>query len=155
MANKPSGKVKLPPVAQIGMVVKDVDKVVEFYSSTLGIGPWDVREGEYRELEVRGKTYPCKTKVAFADLGPVQLELFQVREGWSLQAEFIDKGREGVHHLGFIVSPEEKEQIITELAKAGINVPQAVKTPAGVNVAFLDTEEPGGLFFELIERNPE
>ena len=38
-----TGKVTLPPVAQIGMVVKDIDKVIDFYSKTFGIGPWEVR----------------------------------------------------------------------------------------------------------------
>lgn len=40
MDEKITGKVKLPPVAQVGMVVKDIDKVIQFYSSTFGIGPW-------------------------------------------------------------------------------------------------------------------
>ena len=149
-----TGKVKLPPISQVGMVVKDIDKVIEFYSSTFGIGPWVVREGEYRELKVRDKIYSCKTKVAWANFGPIELELFQVREGRSLHSEFLDKGREGVHHLGFFVSKEEKERIIAELAKTGINVVQAAKRP-NVSYAFLDTEKIGGVFFELIERLPE
>ena len=53
-----------------------------------------------------------------------------------------------------MVSHDEKEQIIAELAKTGINVVQAAKRP-NVSYAFLDTEEMGGVFFELIERLPE
>lgn len=145
-----TGKVKLPPVAQIGMVVKDIDKVIDFYSKTFGIGPWVVKEGEYSALEVRGKVYAAKTKVAFTKFGPVQLELFQVREGHMLQSEFPDRGREGVHHLGFIVSQEEKARMIAELEKSGIKVLQDAKRENS-SCAFLDTEEIGGLFFEIIE----
>ena len=147
-----TGKVKLPPVGQIGMVVKDIDKVIDFYSSTFGIGPWVVKEGEYRELKVRDKIYAAKTKVAQAKFGPVELELFQVREGRLLQSEFLDKGREGLHHLGFFVNAEEKEQITAELAKSGIEVVQAA-TRGNSSYAFLDTEEIGGVFFELIDRH--
>ena len=153
MDNKITGKVKLPPVTQVGILVKDLDKVMQFYSSTFGIGPWVVKEGEYSALKVRDQVYSCKTKVAWAKFGPIELELFEVREGRSLHSEFLDKGREGVHHLGFVVSKEEREQIIAELAKVGIGVAQGA-TIQDVSYAFLDTEKIGGVFFELIERSP-
>lgn len=149
------GKVKLPPLSQVGMIVKDIDKVMQFYSSTFGIGPWVVKEGEYRELKVRDKTYSCKTKVAWAKLGPIELELFQVTDGRSLHSEFLDKDREGVHHLGFCVTEEEREQIIKEMTQAGIAVVQEAVRP-NVHYAFLDTEKQGGgVFFELIEQIPD
>lgn len=155
MDTKNIGKIKLPPLSQVGMIVKDLDKVMQFYSLTFGIGPWVVKEGEYRELKVRDKVYSCKTKVAWADFGPIELELFQVREGRSLHSEWLDRGREGVHHFGFKVKKGEKEQLITEMAKNGINVVQAATRP-GVSYAFLDTENKGGgVFFELIEQITE
>ena len=148
------GKVKLPPVSHVGMIVKDIDKVIEFYTSTFAIGPWVVKEGEYRDLKVRDKVYTCKTKVAWAQFGPIELELFQVKEGRSLHSEFLDKDREGVHHFGFKVNHKEKEQIIADLTKAGISVVQAATRP-NVSYAFLDTEKmAGGVFFELIEPIP-
>ncbi len=155
MGSEITGKVKLPPLGQIGVVVKDIDKVIEYYMSTFSIGPWEIKEGEYRELKVRDQVYSCKTRVARASLGPVELELFEVREGRSLHSEFLDKGREGVHHLGFMVSKEEKELIIAELAEIGIGVVQGARLKSGGSYAFLDTERPGGIFFELIEKLPE
>jgi catechol 2,3-dioxygenase-like lactoylglutathione lyase family enzyme len=147
-------KVKLPPVSHIGMIVKDIDKVIEFYTSTFGIGPWVIKEGEYRDLKVRDKFYACKTKVAFVQFGPIELELFQVKEGRSLHSEFLDKGREGVHHFGFKVTHQEKERIISDLGKEGINVVQAATRP-NVSYAFLDTEKMGGgVYFELVEPIP-
>ena len=149
------GKVQLPPVSQVGMIVRDLDSVMNFYSSTFGIGPWVVKEGEYRELKVRDKIYSCKTKVAWAKFGPIELELFQVKEGRSLHSEFLDRGREGVHHFGFLVSKEQREQLISDLAQSGIEVVQAAERP-NVRYAFLDTEkQAGGVFFELIEQIPE
>lgn len=152
MEKEITGRINLPPISQVGMVVKDIDKVMHFYSTTFGIGPWEVKEGEYRKLRVRDQYYSCKTRVARTDFGPIELELFQVVEGRSLHSEFLDKDREGVHHFGFFVSGEEREKIIGELSEIGINVVQAAERPT-VRFAFLDTEkEGGGVFFELIEK---
>ena len=154
MGEEITGKVKLPPIGQIGIVVKDLDKVLDFYQNTFGIGPWAVREGEYKALRVRDKIYPCKTKVACTNYGSIELELFQVREGHSLHSEFLDQGREGLHHLGFYVSREEKEKILADLAKEGIGVVQGADMPK-VSYAYVDTDKIGGVFFEFIEKRSE
>jgi methylmalonyl-CoA/ethylmalonyl-CoA epimerase len=155
MNHKPTGKVKLPPLAQIGMVVKDIDKVMEFYSATFGIGPWEIREGE-SEAKAGGEIYVYKTKAAIAQLGPITLELFQVIEGRSpIHSGFLEKHGEGVHHFGFYVSKEEKEQIVADLAKIGIGVAQAAQISGRGSNAFLNTEKIGGVFFEIIARQTE
>ena len=150
MDNSGTGKADMWPLAQVGVVVNDVDKVVEFYSSTLGIGPWEIVDGE-SEAEVRGLKYVYKTRVAFAQLGPITLELFEVREGRSpVHAEFLDKHREGVHHLGFYVSAEERDKRIAELAALGVRVFQESHPKPDRRTTFLDTAKTGGIFFELI-----
>jgi hypothetical protein len=148
MAGNIAGKVKLPPVAQLGTVVRDVEKVKELYSSTFSIGPWITREGD-SEAKAGDRTYRYKTKAAFAQLGLVTLELFQLTEGRSpVHAVFLDKGREGVHHVGFYTG---KKEIIADLAKAGAGVFHEGETMRGT-YTFLDTKKTGGLFFELIAR---
>ena len=145
------GKVKLPALGHIGVVVKDMDKAMEYYSSTYGIGPWRVVEVDYPEVVVRDKKYPWKVKVAFADLGPVELELLQVISGRSIHSEFLDEGREGLHHLGFHVAKEEKERIIARLAEEGIGVIQgATSRVHGGSYAYLDTDKTGGIIIELV-----
>jgi 4-hydroxyphenylpyruvate dioxygenase-like putative hemolysin len=100
-------KVKLPAPSQVASVVKDLDKVMAFYSSMFSIGPWRATEVEYPEMIVRGQTSSCKLKIANADLGGgVNLELIQPLSGRSLYAEFLDGGREGFHHLTFDFSKE-------------------------------------------------
>jgi len=147
-----TGKTKLGPLGQIGVVVKDIDKVVRYYESTFGIGPWEIKDGE-SEAEVEGQTYVYRTKTALAQLGPVTLELFEVREGRSpVHAQFLDKDREGVHHLGFYVAPEEKERLIAELAESGVKVIQNSRIKPSGEATFLNTAKTGGIFFELIER---
>jgi catechol 2,3-dioxygenase-like lactoylglutathione lyase family enzyme len=149
-----SGKIQLGPLVQIGVVVKGIDKVVDYYSSTFGIGPWEIKDGE-SEAKVGGQTYVYKTRVAFAQLGPVTLELFEVVEGYSpVHAQFLDKDREGVHHLGFSVSREEKKKLKADLAARGVSVFQDSHIKPSGRATFLDTAKTGGIFFELIERQP-
>jgi hypothetical protein len=154
-ASRTSGKVKLPPLAQIGIVVRDIDKVMEFYSSAFGIGPWEVRDGG-SEVKVDEQIYKYETKLAFSNFGPITFELIEIKKGRSpVHSGFSDKNREGVHQLGFHVSKEEKEQMVTDLAKIGVRVFQEGRTKRGADVVFLDTERIGGVFFELIHRPTE
>ena len=148
---KITGRVKLPPLGQVGMVVREIDEVMDFYSSVFGIGPWVVRQGD-SEARAQGRTYRYNTRAAFARLGAITLELFELTQGRSpVHSDFLDKGREGVHHVGFYVSKEEKERIIADLDKANVKVFQEGETMRGT-YTFLDTEKTGGLFFELIAR---
>ena len=150
MDNGNTDKVKMPPVAQVGIVVKDVDKVVTFYESTFGIGPWEIKEGE-SESTAGGSVHRYKTKVAVAQLGPVMLELFEVTEGRSpVHAEFLDRDREGVHHLGFFLGEEERERLMKDLAGKGVGVFQSSTIKGYGTVHFLDSAKVGGIFFELI-----
>ena len=151
MDNAITGRVKLPALGQVGVVVRDVERVMEFYSSTFGIGPWVTWEAD-SEARAGDQTYRYKTKAAFAQLGPILLELFQLTEGRSpVHSDFLDKGRQGVHHLGFYMSEEEKEQTTADLVKAGIARVQGRDTEHG-SYAFFDTQKIGGVFFELIGR---
>lgn len=154
MERKVTGKVTLPALGHVGVVVKDLDKVMEYYSSTFGIGPWRVAEFDVHEVMVRDQVHLVKTRVAFAQLGPVELELIEVVSGRSIHSEFLDEGREGVHHLGFFLSKDEKDHMIAELGKEEIGVIQGDKSPlhAGGSYAYLDTQRTGGVIFELIHR---
>jgi len=41
MVKQQEPRVKLPPVSQIGIVVRDMDKAIEYYSSAFGWGPFN------------------------------------------------------------------------------------------------------------------
>lgn len=148
-----TAKAKLPGVFQIGVVVKDLEKTMEFYTSTFGIGPWKTLEMERKEVMVRGKKSPYKVKMGFASFGPVELELIQLVSGRAIYSEFLEKGREGLHHLGFRVTKEEKEKIEAGLAEEGIAVAEGAKTVLySGSYSYLDTDKTGGVIFELIHR---
>jgi len=139
----------LPGVSQIGVVVKDVDKTVEFFSSVLGIGPWRTVEVTRTKEQITAGASPYRVKLGFASFGPVQVELIQVLEGETIHSQFLKEKGEGLHHLGFYVS--NIDEIVAELGKHGIGVLQSVRGP-GSGFAYMDTDSVGGVIVELIQR---
>ena len=143
---------KLPDVSQIGVIVKDIDRTIQYYESTLGIGPWVRLDIEYRDRMLRGKPADFKYKMAFASLGPVEFELIQPVEGATVYDELVAKKGEGLHHLGFDVgSMENLEERVAFFKEQGIEVIQTGRTDTA-KFAYLDTEAIGGVIFELIAR---
>lgn len=146
------GKVILPTNVQVGVLVNDIDKAINFYQTVLGIGPWRKMPGDGASYaKVGGKDYAFKANPAFAMQGGVQLELFKVTEGISpVHALFSDKGRQGGHHLGFFVTPEQREWMTNELEKAGIPLFQSGVVPGRGIYHFMDTAKIGGIYVEIV-----
>lgn len=139
-------KALLPGVSQIGVVVNDVDKTVEFFSSVLGIGPWRTVEASRTKEEITTGATPYRVKLAFASFGPVQVELIQVLEGETVHTRFLKEKGEGLHHLGFYVP--NMDEMVAELGKRGIGVLQSMRG----RFAYMDTAAVGGIVVELIQR---
>ena len=148
MKERGKGKVALPSVSQVGIVVKDLDRTVEFYSSTFGIGPFEIRESNLEGVMLRGKPTTGRLRIAFAQAGQVQLELIQPLEGETPHAEFLRKKGEGLHHLAFFVSDIDNK--LAQLAEQGIK-PFFNGDSRSRSFAYLDTDKIGGVIIELIQ----
>jgi len=143
-------RVKLPPVEQIGIVVNDVDKAIEFYTSVFGWGPFRVVESDIKGFSYRGKIGDARLKTALAKSGPVEIELIEVLDGETAHTDFIKEKGEGLHHLRFRVN--DIDGIIAELAKDGVKPVMAKNFEEfGISFAYLDTEKTAGVMVELIE----
>jgi len=143
----------LPEVSQIGTIVKDMDRAVEYYEKVIGLGPF-IRSD--RDIEIifdpvfyRGKKVDSKWLMAFASLGAVELELIQPLSGPTIYHEFLERGGEGIQHLGFDVP--DMDARIQRYKAMGIEVIQEGRTPVG-GFAYLDTAKTGGMILELIQR---
>ena len=139
-----SGNPTLPlsQVNQIGIVVRDSDKVMESWTSLFGIGPWRVVEFPINDLEGR----PGKVKLCFADLGGVQLELIEPVEGRIFHSQYLEEHGEGLHHLGFYVDDVDAE------AEKAVEAGGTVLSTAPGRWAYMDTGGPGGVIFEVMRR---
>jgi len=82
--------------------------------------------------------------MAFANVGPMEVELVQCTEGRIFQSKFLDKWGEGVHHIGFYVDDVDAD--VAELVKEGANV--LIHDPG--RFAYVDAGGPGGAIFELM-----
>ncbi|MBI4216052.1 MAG: VOC family protein [Chloroflexi bacterium] len=144
-------KLELGPLGQVGVVVRDIERVMAHYTETFGLGPWRTTTVD-TVSQYRGQPRPLKMKLAFASLGPVQLELIQpLGEEESIYSEFLKAKGEGVQHLGFYFDSLEKA--IADFRAAGIGVVQGRWSKEG-GFAYMDTEAVGGVCLELLQRRP-
>jgi len=142
---------ELPPFDQIGIVVEDIDRAIEFYTSVFGFGPFAVREVELDDVIYRGRSCYCRQRNAFAQLGPIQIELIQPLEGESPHADFLMKNGEGLEHLRFQV--DNLNDMLVELGRRGIEPIYRKSFPHyGMAFAYVDSDKVGGVLFELMQR---
>jgi len=138
------GAVKLPPPSHIGVVVKDIDKTVEYYTSRWGLGPWKrLERAPAKEQLLVGEPY--KLKIAAAQWGPVVLELLQPAGGKSVWADFLETNGEGIHHLCFDVS--NWDEVVAQLKKQGAKMVVGARFTE-VAWCYFETR-PGGLIVEI------
>jgi len=142
MASPGTHKLQLKTVDQVSIAVKDIDEVIESWSSMFGIGPWTYTD--IGGTDAKGR--PWKARLAFAFLGPLQIELVQPVEGRIFQSRFLDTFGEGLHHLGFYVDDVDGEA--SNLVARGAKL---LLTDPG-NFAYLESGGPGGVIFELMRR---
>ena len=140
--------IKLPALDQICIVVKDVDRAVEFYASVFGLGPFYIVEVPL-EMTYRGQQGSrSRLKIAFVLSGEVEIELIQVLEGETPHSEFLREKREGIHHVRFSV--DGLEDMLAELAGEGIGAVW-YNTYEGGGMAYLGQDQVGGTMFELVQ----
>lgn len=139
---------RLPPVYQLGYVVKDIQKVSDYYTSTFGIGPFSPPMDVNMDGAIlRGKPVKCKIKVAFANSGNLQIELIQPIEGENPYFEFLAAKGDGIHHLAFQV--DDMNRVKADFARKGFE-PVFHRDMGVMEFAYFDTSEPGGLWVEFL-----
>lgn len=97
---------------QIGAVVPDLDKAVHYLTEVFGIGPFRVIDWPPAGRTDMNRFYygePAEftARMAFAELGPIELELIQPVSGKSIWADFLRAKGGGLHHLRFNVDEVE------------------------------------------------
>jgi catechol 2,3-dioxygenase-like lactoylglutathione lyase family enzyme len=146
-------------VVQVGWVVKDLDSVTNYWEM---LGLKDIHRAGVMEISgvtYRGKKTSIRMKMAFGDIGGVQIEWIQPVEGQSVYNEFLEKHGDGVHHLAYrMPSAAVMDEQIQYFKKRGVEVVQfgTWKAQKGEGrFAYLDTApEGGGITLELMV-NPD
>lgn len=143
-------------IAQVCLIVEDLDKTVESYWKLFGIGPWHFYtygKPLVKKMSYHGKPAEYKMRVALSYIGPLRIELIEAVEGDTIYADFIKEHGYGVHHFGVLV--EDMQKAIAEAEAKGMIMTQdgsGFGLDGDGHYAYLDTEDKIGVTIELIER---
>lgn len=99
-----SAPLKGKKLAQVAFVVKDIETARQTWARALGVEPPSVhvtKPGLETRMTFRGAPSDAQCKLAFFDLGGVQLELIEPMGGSSSWQEGLDRHGEGFHHIAF------------------------------------------------------
>ncbi len=142
-------ELKLPPVYQLGYVVKDIEKACSYYESVFGTDSFcEVMDVDMSGAMLRGKPIETTIKVAFVNSGDVQIELIQPVEGENLYTEFLETRGEGIHHLGYMI--EDIAAFKAEYTKK-LGEPIFYHDMGVMEFAYFDASEVGGLMIEFLD----
>lgn len=143
-------------IAQIALVVPNLERAVENYWTYFGIGPWHFYtygKPLVKRMTRNGQPAEYRMRVALSHIGSLRIELIEQIEGDTVYQEFIDQHGYGVHHIGILTDNMEKST--SEAQAAGFTVTQdgsGFGLDNDGHYAYLDTEEKVGITIELIER---
>ncbi len=151
MALESPSKVKVKGINQVCLVVKDVKLVAENYWNILGIGPWvfiDFTSPLIYDYRVREKPTWARVTVGLAQVGDVQLELVEHRDGDSIYKEFLDEHGEGLHHVNFLA--DDVDETVAELAREGFPSLQSGRLLDGA-YNYVDVTKPLRTIWEAVK----
>jgi hypothetical protein len=144
---------------QVGIVVADIDKSVETYWKTFGIGPWSnktVTADMFTKAFYHGKPGKLNFKIARArKAGGLEIELLQPVKGENIYRDFLKEHGEGVHHWGWhkVYSKEAFDKDTKTLEAVGFPCLQSglFKNTA---FAYFDTTKAINTMLEMIWIDP-
>ncbi|HEV2472068.1 MAG TPA: VOC family protein [Chthonomonadales bacterium] len=140
-------------LAQVAIVVRDIEEGRARFAQLLGqpAPPIIVTSpGDEVQMSYRGEPSNAQCKLAFFNLGPVQLELIEPMGGASTWQEALDKKGEGVHHIAFWT--EDMQASVDALREQQVPMIQRGDMGEG-QYAYFDGEPRLGVVIELLEKS--
>jgi catechol 2,3-dioxygenase-like lactoylglutathione lyase family enzyme len=124
----------LPDLDQVGFVVRDLERALALYEPVFG--PFSQMDPGPMTYDYRGVQEECSMRLAFGKSGDVEIELIEWVSGGCPHKEFLDAGREGMHHLRFIV--DHLESSVEAARSVGYNAIWGKRYGEGLAVAYLE-----------------
>ena len=134
-----------------GYGVDEIEPAIVDWSRELGLVLWFYNP---RVLIVnchdRGKVYEPLNSVALAKLGPLQMELIQIRnDAPSMYADFLKAGHKGLQHVAYWT--EDYDADLSRLEAEGFKPVMSGEVGARGRFVYFDTEYHPGTVLELAE----
>ncbi len=95
------GDLVLPPIDQVGYVVRDLDAALARHEPLFG--PFTRLDAPLTGVWYRGAPTDVTLRLAFGRTGDVEIEFIEPVAGASPHTEFLASGREGIHHVRYRV----------------------------------------------------
>jgi methylmalonyl-CoA/ethylmalonyl-CoA epimerase len=140
-------------IAQIGILVNDIEVTSQSYADFFGIEKpnWSITDTvEKAETEFEGKLSEAQAKLAFFDMGSLQLELIEPDHHSSTWRDYLDKHGEGPHHIAFIINGMKEK--ITLMERNQMSLLQKGEYTGG-RYAYMDTFKDLKIILELLEND--
>jgi methylmalonyl-CoA/ethylmalonyl-CoA epimerase len=130
----------LNKIEHIGIAVKDITVSNQLFTALLGVGP-------YKQESVDSEN----VLTSFFQVGESKIELLQATSPESSIAKFLEKNKEGIHHLAFEVSDIYAE--IERLKGLGFEMIHHQPKDGADNkiIAFLHPKSTNGVLIELCQ----
>jgi catechol 2,3-dioxygenase-like lactoylglutathione lyase family enzyme len=140
-------------IAQVGVVVPNIEEAVQAWSRLLGIAQPDVivtDSVEAAHTEYRQRSTPARAKIAFLKLGQVTLELIEPIGEPSTWHDQLTAHGPSLHHIAFEI--KNMADWLAELSKLGLPLIQRGDYRGG-RYAYLDGQQRFGTVVELLEND--
>ena len=147
--NELTEKLQLPAPSQICVVVRDLKTTARYYQDFMGIDHFVFPEIHYDNITYMGQPSNGYWEMAFARMGPLELELACPLESPSIYEDFLEEHGQALHHVGYDIP--NLDESINRANSLDINVLMSGRTSKG-GFAHLDTEKYFGMIIELIQR---
>jgi catechol 2,3-dioxygenase-like lactoylglutathione lyase family enzyme len=138
-------------IRQLGYVVPDIEAAMDYWSKTLGVGPWYYNPRvPIVNYTYDGESYEPHNSVALANSGFVQVELIQTRNDVpSMYRDFLRAGRTGLQHVAYWT--EDYDADLERLLAQGFKPKMSGEVGERGRFIYFDTEYHPGTVIELSE----
>lgn len=146
-----AAELELPPIDQVGYVVRDLDRALTTFEPLFG--PFELMQSSLEGTNYRGRPSDVTLRLAFGRSGPLEIELIEWVSGDSPHKEALERNGEGVHHVRFKI--DDLATVRTRLEAKGFEVVWSHAFPqADIAWAYMaGPAEQGGMVIELYQ-NP-
>jgi hypothetical protein len=141
-------QLNLPELNQVGFVVRNMGQALALYEPLFG--PFSTIDPGPMTYDYRGKQEECVMRLAFGKSGDVEIELIEWVSGGCPHKEFLDAGREGMHHLRFIV--DDLDSQVQAARSVGYESIWGKRYAEGLAVAYLERPD-DPLLLEFFENH--
>jgi hypothetical protein len=145
---------ELPPITQLGFVYSNMDSAISIFKENFNVEPFryysSFKELGYNETFYKKQAVEFDAIFAFLNFGSIEVEIIQPISGPTIYKDFLESGRQGLHHLGFDVF-NDFDRILKNFLEKGFEITQSGR---GVkrSFAYLDTYSVCGTVIEIIDR---